>query len=119
MRKKETEGYANELPNKTASVCPECLKIIPALIFEKKGKVWIRKKCDKHGEFLDLYWGSAEMYKKAKKFAYDGIGVSNPNIEKENPVCPKDCGLCSLHKSHTALANLVVTVGEVVPHLEL
>lgn len=102
-------GYAKELPNRTLSVCPECLKIIDALVFEEKGKVWIRKKCEKHGEFRDLYWGSAEMYRKARKFAYDGIGVSNPNIEKKNPVCPRDCGLCFLHKSHTALANLVVT----------
>ena len=110
MHKKEASvGYAKELPNKTLSVCPECLKIIPALIFEERGKVWIKKSCDKHGEFRDLYWGSAKMYRKANRFAYDGIGISNPNIDKKNPVCPKDCGLCSLHKSHTALANLVVT----------
>jgi len=94
---------------RTRSVCPECLKIVEAIVFEKDGKVWMRKRCEKHGEFRDLYWGDVEMYRKAEKFAYDGRGVSNPNITKENPVCPKDCGLCSLHKSHTALANLVVT----------
>ena len=93
----------------TASVCPECLKIISATIFEEDGKVWIKKACGEHGEFRELYWGSAEMYKKASRFAYDGRGVENPNIAKDAPVCPKDCGLCSIHKSHTALANLVVT----------
>ncbi|NIO23105.1 MAG: radical SAM protein [Candidatus Aenigmarchaeota archaeon] len=101
--------YPKELPSKTRSVCPECLKIVEARIFEKDGKVRISKKCEKHGEFEDVYWGDSGMYKKARKFAYDGIGVSNPNIPKKNPTCPKDCGLCSLHKSHTALANLVVT----------
>jgi len=108
-KNKASVGYAKELPNRTLSVCPECLNIIPALIFEESGKVWIKKKCPEHGEFRDLYWGSAEMYKRAKRFAYDGRGVQNPNITKANPVCPKDCGLCSLHMSHTALANLVVT----------
>ncbi|MEM5871272.1 MAG: radical SAM protein [Candidatus Aenigmatarchaeota archaeon] len=97
------------LPFKTTSVCPECLKIISAEVFEKNGKVWIKKKCDKHGEIVDLYWGSVEMFKKASTFAYDGRGLENPNIKKSSPICPKDCGLCSLHKSHTALGNLVVT----------
>ncbi len=93
----------------TTSICPECLKIIPAEVFEEEGKIWIRKRCGEHGEFSDLYWGSAEMFRKAGRFAYDGKGVENPNVTKDSPVCPKDCGLCSIHKSHTALANLAVT----------
>lgn len=108
-KKKVSVGYAGELPNRTLSVCPKCLKVIPATIFEEDGKVWIKKKCPEHGEFRDLYWGSAEMYRRAKKFAYDGTGVLNPNVKKRKLVCPRDCGLCALHKSHTALANLVVT----------
>ncbi len=93
----------------TTSVCPECLKILKANIFEMDGKVWIEKTCKEHGRVEELYWGSAEMYKKAKRFASDGKGIENPNVTKEHPVCPKDCGLCNMHKSHTALANLVVT----------
>ncbi len=101
--------YGGKLPNRTLSVCPECLEMIPALIFEKDGKVMIEKTCKKHGKFSDVYWGDAEMYNRMRKFSVDGKGVSNPTVDKENPVCPKDCGLCRLHKSHTALANLVVT----------
>jgi hypothetical protein len=109
MGQKEKARKPIELPATTTSVCPECLEIIPAMIFEEDGKIWIKKTCKKDGEFRDLYWGSAEMYKKASTFAYDGRGVENPNVAKDAPVCPKDCGLCSIHKSHTALANLVVT----------
>jgi uncharacterized radical SAM superfamily Fe-S cluster-containing enzyme len=105
----KAKADAVELPVKTASICPECLKIIAATVFEEDGKVWIRKKCEEHGEVTELYWGSVDMYRKASTFAYDGAGVENPDIAKDAPVCPKDCGLCSLHKSHTALANLVVT----------
>jgi hypothetical protein len=93
----------------TRSLCPECLQIIPAEIFERDGKVWIRKNCLKHGEFEDVYWGDYEMYKKAMKFAHDGKGISNPDIKEESPLCPLNCGLCKLHKSHTALGNIVVT----------
>ena len=95
--------------SKTASICPECLEIVPARVFERDGKVWISKTCMKHGGFEDLYWGSSAMYEKARRFAHDGKGIENPNIGKKNPVCPKDCGLCNMHKSHTALANLVLT----------
>jgi len=27
------------LPRKTASVCPECIKVIPAIVREKEGRV--------------------------------------------------------------------------------
>ncbi len=109
VSKGESVNYGGKLPNKTSSVCPECLKIIPALIFEKDGKVMIEKECKEHGKFSDVYWGDARMYNRMRKYAIDGKGVSNPVVDKKDPVCPKDCGLCSEHKSHTALANLVVT----------
>jgi len=98
---------AGALIEKTKSLCPECLMILDAEIFEKNGKVFIRKKCPKHGYFEDLYWGSYEMYEKAKKFARDGRGVCNPNTK--GTACPMNCGLCKEHKSHTALANIMVT----------
>ncbi len=93
----------------TKSVCPQCRKIIPAEIFERDGKVWISKKCEKHGKVEDVYWADYEMYKRAETYAWDGRGVENPQIKKNKPVCPYDCGLCKIHKSHTALANIVVT----------
>jgi len=92
---------------KTQSLCPECLKVLDAEVFERDGKVWIRKTCPEHGEFEEIYWGSYEMYKKAEKFADDGKGIENPNTEFRG--CPKSCGLCKIHKSHTCLGNIVVT----------
>ena len=92
----------------TKSLCPECLKIIPAEIFERDGKVWISKNCTEHGDFEELYWGDYEMYKKATKFAHDGKGIANPNSHGSKE-CPMNCGLCKNHKSQTALGNIVVT----------
>lgn len=94
---------------KTTSICPECNKILDADIYEQGGKIWIRKTCPDHGTVTDQYWASSALYKKAEMFAHDGMGIVNPNVNKIDPVCPQDCGLCKSHKSHTGLANLVVT----------
>lgn len=95
--------------SRTQSLCPECLAILEAEVYEQGGKVWIRKACANHGEFNELYWGSSDLYRRAKRYARDGKGVDNPFVTKPQPVCPVDCGLCNLHTSHTALGNIVVT----------
>lgn len=98
-----------KLLKETQSLCPECLKILDAKVFECEGKVYIIKRCPRHGIFEDLYFGDSEMYKRFERWAHDGKGIENPAITKENPICPQDCGMCKIHKSHTALANIVVT----------
>lgn len=65
------------LPKKTRSICPECGKILQADIYAKDGKVWMDKTCPEHGKFSDVYWGDEEMYLRAEKFAYDGVGLHN------------------------------------------
>jgi len=93
---------------KTQSLCPECLKVLDAVIFEEDGKVFIKKTCPEHGEFSEVYWEDYEMYQKASKWAADGKGIENPNCELSTN-CPSNCGLCKMHKSHTCLGNIVVT----------
>ncbi len=91
----------------TASLCPECLRLTGAEVFERGGKVYIRKSCPEHGTFEDVYWGSYELYERAKRYAHDGKRFENPRTKLER--CPFSCGPCEAHLSHTALANLVVT----------
>ncbi len=93
----------------TQSICPECNKVLSAKIFERDGKVWIKRECQDHGETEELYWGSYEMYMRASKFNLEGKGIENPSIKKEAIDCPSDCGLCKDHLTHTTLANIVVT----------
>ena len=97
-----------KLPKTTTSLCPECKKIIKADIFEEDGKVMISKTCEEHGFFKDVYWSDVELYKKAERWAFDGLGVENPAVPVEKG-CPWDCGLCAIHMSHTSLANLDLT----------
>jgi hypothetical protein len=96
------------LPKNTGSLCPECKKVIPATIFEQDGKVMMEKTCPEHGRTVDIYWSDVDMYLRAEKFAYDGIGVRNPAIPNATE-CPNECGLCQLHLTHTCLANVDLT----------
>ncbi len=103
-----------ELPYNTKSICPECLlvddevNVIDATLYEEDGKVMYKKKCDTHGEFVDIYWGDADMFMKAQQWWYKTVGLDNPRTETVDG-CPNDCGQCPEHKSHTALALLDVT----------
>ncbi len=103
-----------ELPYTTKSICPDCqlqdgfTNVIDATLYEENGKVMYKKTCDKHGEFIEIYWGDVKIWKRAMSYWYKTIGIDNPQTEV-NKGCPFDCGLCSNHKSHTALALLDVT----------
>ncbi|MEM2320604.1 MAG: radical SAM protein [Candidatus Bathyarchaeia archaeon] len=93
---------------RTKSICPECLRVLEALIFEENNIVYIRKECPEHGFFQDVYWSDYELYERAKKFDFVGDGIENPRTTIKNG-CPHDCGICPQHKSHTALAIIDVT----------
>ncbi|MFW9918373.1 MAG: tetraether lipid synthase Tes [Candidatus Thorarchaeota archaeon] len=103
-----------ELPYTTQSICPECLmgedkvNVIDATLYEEDGRVMYKKTCEKHGEYVDIYWGDAEMFRKAQNWWYKSVGLDNPRTETVKG-CPEDCGQCPDHKSHTALALLDVT----------
>ncbi|MBT0159780.1 radical SAM protein [Candidatus Bathyarchaeota archaeon A05DMB-2] len=92
----------------TKSLCPECLKVLDATIYEDDGKVYIKKECQQHGAFEELYWSDYDQYVRAEKLRYDGDGLNNPRTKTVNG-CPYDCGICPEHKSHTSLAIIDVT----------
>lgn len=92
----------------TKSLCPVCLSVIKAKVFEEKGKIWMEKSCKKHGSFRDIYWSDAEQFKRFLRYQIEGDPVDNPNT-KSKKNCPFDCGLCDHHQTHTMLANIDVT----------
>ncbi len=97
-----------KLVKKTVSLCPKCLKRINAVIVERNNKLYIKKKCEEHGEFEDLYWSDYELYKFYMNWDVVGDGVENPRTRTVEG-CPYDCGLCPNHKSHTVLGIIDVT----------
>jgi len=102
----------------TMSLCPQCYEErkykemrVPALILEKEKEILIRKKCKKHGLVEEKYWEDSDFYYRQMMYADWGAELENIQVDKplRDIACPMDCGLCTQHKSHTSLANVVVT----------
>jgi len=94
---------------KTSSVCPACyqegiLKKIDAKIVEENSKVYITKKCDKHGNFKDIYFSDVNLYNKW--FKYLVTGSYAPDVKTRVFDEPE---LYDKHMSQSVLTNLLVT----------
>ncbi len=92
----------------TKSLCPQCLKVVDAEVYEDNGKIMIKKTCPEHGEFDNTYWGNSEEYFKAEDYGKLGNGIENPQTIADSE-CPQNCGLCDEHESHTVLGLIDVT----------
>ncbi|MCL5419272.1 MAG: radical SAM protein [Candidatus Marsarchaeota archaeon] len=101
----------NKMPilERTKTVCPECKLIVDGTIYKDGDNVMIRKNCQEHGWTVEKYWEDYDMYVKMKNYNYYGRGFDNPNFINKGENCPFDCGICERHKSHTGLANVVIT----------
>lgn len=88
--------------HRTRSVCPVCLKPIPAVRVERDGRYFQEKTCPEHGDFSTLVWQGSQALEdwtgpREETGAEDGLG------------CPQDCGLCGNHLRTTCCALLEVT----------
>ncbi len=93
---------------KTVSLCPTCLKSIPAEVYEEDDKIFIKKTCPEHGEFNNTYWGESKLYNDVEKFEPLVKPVENPQVN-ETEGCPNNCGVCGQHKTSTVLGLIDVT----------
>ena len=93
---------------KTKSVCPECLKVLPAKKYIGEDGIYMVKECDVHGKFQTLIWeGNAADY----------LSWGRENLSKETPVnpksreksCPDNCGLCEEHERKGCCMVMEVT----------
>ncbi len=84
----------------TYSLCPECLKPIPAHEIEREGNIYLKKTCKEHGEFSAIVWRGKPSLDTWRK-GYEAL--------KSCPPCPDGCGLCSYHKQQTCCVILEIT----------
>ena len=87
----------------TRSVCPVCLKNIPAaLCREADGRIYLEKTCPAHGDFRALVWQG--------KRDFDAWLIEEPPMAAgEGERCSKDCGLCGNHQAGSCCVLLEVT----------
>lgn len=79
-----------DILHETESLCPICLKKIPARYERIDGKAYMIKACPEHGEFKVLFWRDADMYERWMR-----QGVHAPAKDRGKPEklgCPYDCG---------------------------
>ena len=93
----------------TESLCPVCLKKIPARHVLINGDIYMQKNCDKHGDFSTIIWRGQDepCYTSWKKDKWP-IHPQKCLTEVEKG-CPYDCGLCAEHRQQTCCALLEVT----------
>ena len=94
--------------NPVRSLCPECLKIIPAVIGETAAGVVMEKVCPNHGPFQAMVSTDGNTYDRLSRSPRK---VTRPLRYGTAPDkgCPDDCGLCPAHDQHTCLAILEIT----------
>jgi Predicted Fe-S oxidoreductases len=92
-----------ELLRKTRSVCPICLKNLPAALTRAEdGSVFLEKTCALHGSFRVPVWSGLmdfEAWTLGSEPLGEGAGLS----------CPGNCGICPEHESGTCCVLLEVT----------
>lgn len=93
----------------TQSLCPECLRVVPAKILHRGGRIYFRKRCPEHGSRDDFVCSDARYFDRLE-FNVPGRRPQAFAIEPRLG-CPYDCGLCVEHEQHTCVAVLELTDG--------
>jgi len=89
------------------SVCPVCLKPIPAEHHTIRGETFLVKACPEHGEFRTIVWRGAPDFKEWSRPKVPSL--PRKPVTRVDKGCPLDCGLCDAHRQHTCTAVLEVT----------
>lgn len=93
--------------SQTESVCPECLRRIPAARVLRGEDVYLEKTCPEHGFFSAVIWRGQPAYTTWAR-------PKTPSFP-QNPFtavtagCPYDCGLCPDHRQQSCCVLLEVT----------
>jgi len=89
----------------TNSVCPICLKQVPAFLEEEENDVFMRKSCPDHGEFTCLVWQgrpSLDVWTSGR------FPLAGPE-DRPPKSCPEGCGLCADHLQKSCTVVVEVT----------
>jgi uncharacterized radical SAM superfamily Fe-S cluster-containing enzyme len=73
----------------TESLCPKCLRVIPAQVVTEGRAVYQEKACPEHGMFKNYLWPDAVHYKwmNSFEFPYHRPQKSSASLQG----CPRDC----------------------------
>jgi uncharacterized radical SAM superfamily Fe-S cluster-containing enzyme len=92
-----------ETIRRTRSVCPVCLRNLPAaLVRGEDGCIFLEKRCGEHGDFRVPVWRG--------RMDFEGwLSGAEELAEGQGLRCPGDCGICAEHGSGSCCTLLEVT----------
>jgi len=100
----------SERIGETQSLCPECLRTIPAEKIAENDEVYLVKTCPEHGTFKTIIWRGVDEYQDLYRYA--GVPSTPCKVAVDDKGdCPQICGLCTEHIQHTCMVVLEVTNG--------
>lgn len=87
----------------TRSVCPVCLKNLPAVLSQGgSGVIYLEKECPEHGAFSVPVWNGTMDF-------HNWIRHADPLPRGEGENCPAGCGICPEHEIGSCCVLLEVT----------
>ena len=91
----------------TQSLCPTCLKLVPAKIISKEQRVYFRKTCPEHGVVEDFVCSDVRAYDRHELDEPAKLPLTVATESQKG--CPYDCGLCPEHEQHTCVGLAEIT----------
>lgn len=95
------------LIRKTESLCPVCLRVLPAKMIERGDEVFLERTCPEHGLFSAVVWRGEPRLAEWSRFKNPG-GADHVETQR-NKGCPYDCGLCNEHRQHSCTVLFEIT----------
>jgi uncharacterized radical SAM superfamily Fe-S cluster-containing enzyme len=91
----------------TQSVCPQCLKLLPAGVVARGDEVFLEKTCAEHGFWQTPIWRGTPLYQEWQR----PKTPTQPQLTyaQVKDGCPYDCGLCPEHRQNPCSVLLEVT----------
>ena len=91
----------------TDSLCPECMKVVPAKILTRDGRVYFRKRCSEHGVREDFVCSDVRWWDRDE--GHTASVLPHVRSTRSQKGCPHDCGLCEEHEQHTCIGLVELT----------
>jgi 7,8-dihydro-6-hydroxymethylpterin dimethyltransferase len=93
----------------TTTLCAECMQKIEGKIVFEGEKVYLLKRCPRHGFSRVLLADDIDYYKRTRE-----LFIKPPEMPDffQTPIefgCPYDCGLCPDHEQHSCLSLIEIT----------
>lgn len=97
----------DRLIQSTESLCPVCLKVLPADIIKRGDEALLCRNCPEHGLFEEAIWRGQPDFETWRRPKMPAAGVKL-QVEADRG-CPYDCGLCPEHAQHPCTVLFEIT----------